>query len=237
MTRIIAIVVVIAAAVVAWMYTRAGDVEVGEQPTSAEPAGEGEDTVPQDAPGEQGEGAENLGDEAPLPAQEDGAAAAEEQVDADGEPAPEPAPAEGEPSAGEATTGEEPAAEEAPEEAPAEDGAEAGTATEAPDATAEPAGGTTETASGEAQETPEELDTSSGVSEGEAAAAGAPASDLDALLDPASLDVNAVITELQASDLSVAQTTQLSQALRLAASSPTQLEPVLERIRTALEGQ
>ena len=42
MTRIIAIVVVIAAAVVAYMYTSAGDVEVGETPTSAEPAGEGD---------------------------------------------------------------------------------------------------------------------------------------------------------------------------------------------------
>lgn len=40
MTRIIAIVVVIAAAVVAYMYTQAGDVEIGEVPTSTQPAGD-----------------------------------------------------------------------------------------------------------------------------------------------------------------------------------------------------
>ena len=42
MTRIIAIVVVILAAVLAYMYTSAGDVEIGEAPTSTEPAAEGE---------------------------------------------------------------------------------------------------------------------------------------------------------------------------------------------------
>ena len=50
MTRIIAIVVVIAAAVVAYMYSQSGDVDLSQAPTSTQPSGEsgGEAAAPAD---------------------------------------------------------------------------------------------------------------------------------------------------------------------------------------------
>ncbi|HVG48254.1 MAG TPA: hypothetical protein VM899_09005, partial [Rubellimicrobium sp.] len=57
MTRIIAIVVVIAAAVIAYMYTSAGDVEVGEQVTNSQPAEGDADAASTDVAGEE-EGAD-----------------------------------------------------------------------------------------------------------------------------------------------------------------------------------
>ncbi len=62
------------------------------------------------------------------------------------------------------------------------------------------------------------------------------ATDVDALLDPASLDVPAVIAAIGASDLEPAQQTQLIEALETAQDSPALLPGVLERIRAALTG-
>lgn len=80
MTRIIAIVVVIVAAVVAYMYTSAGDVEVGEVPSASQPLGE-TDTDSAAVPGDEAE--------ATNPAQEGAAdtAAGEEVAAAEGEAA------------------------------------------------------------------------------------------------------------------------------------------------------
>ena len=62
--------------------------------------------------------------------------------------------------------------------------------------------------------------------------------DLDALLDPETLDVAAVTQAIEASDLDAALKRQLSTALEIAQDRPTLLPDVLTRIRTALtEGE
>jgi hypothetical protein len=66
------------------------------------------------------------------------------------------------------------------------------------------------------------------------AAAATP--DLDALLDPETLDVEAVTAAIEDSDLEAAQQTQLIGALETAQDDPNLLPGVLDRIRTALTG-
>jgi hypothetical protein len=85
MTRIIAIVTVVIAAVLAYMYTSAGDVQVGEVPSSSQPTGE-TDTDSEAVPGEEAE--------VTNPAQD--GAADEAEAASEEAPAGEEAPAEGE---------------------------------------------------------------------------------------------------------------------------------------------
>jgi hypothetical protein len=94
---------------------------------------------------------------------------------------------------------------------------------------------TEETAAADGGEAPARVDP------GPALRANAPETtapaDLDALLDPEALDVDAVTAAIRASDLEEAEQTQLVEALTTAQGSPDLLPAVLDRIRTALLGE